>query len=309
MSSIDINYLYLFLYFFSFLYKEYLRNKWIVNKKINNALVSDLSYILIILLSYSFINLNTPQLDIDINLFLIIFSMSGLISIIVGLKSEILSIISTPLSTSLNYSSTWKQSRWSLIGVMTTELQNRSYIFIITTFFGLEVLGIIQAGRVFFGPLNLLISGWGRVVRPVLAKLYQNNNIAKFKKIINISYLSFLLVNIAFGFFIFLFWDVINSNLYDNKFDNILQIVIQWGVVNLFLHIRSVSSVGLQATNRFDLLSFATVIGATSTLISLSLIVYYNIPFYAISSIILSEILAFLIIYKRLLMQLHKVIK
>jgi len=293
-----------FLYISGMLYKEYLRSKWVVDEKLEYAIGSDILYIVLIALSYIFIDGNDSVGVVDLNLLLLVFAVSSFLSVLIAIKNEIITILSSSFKTLFNYAFVWRQSRWSVVGVITTELQNRGYIFIVTVFFGLGMLGFIQAGRVFFGPLNLLISGWVRVVRPVLSKLYRDNEISKFNRILNGSCISFSFVNIVFSLFIFTFWGEINLYLYEGRYENIFIVVIQWALVSALTHIRSVYSIGLQSTNRFDLLSMATVIGSIAAFIVLAGIVIFDFSMFAVSSIILSEIVAAIVIVKHLRSQL-----
>lgn len=285
-----------FLYLVGMLFKEYLRAKWIVEQKIKLALVSDVLYIALIALFYAMFEISNLAINFDLDVLLIIIAISSLLSIVVAIKNEVLSVLLPPYKGLFGYSQVWQQSKWSLVGVLSTELQNRGYIYIISTFFGLGTLGIIQAGKVFFGPLNLLISGWGRVVRPVLAKFYHNHEYDKFKKTLNTSYLSFAVINISFCLIIMTFWGSIDSYLYENRYENIAIIVLQWGAVNLFAQMRGIFGIGLQATNRFDLLARATIVGSIVSFAVLFVVVFFELPIYAITSVILSEIVALSII-------------
>merc|ERR1711879_116038 len=61
----------------------------------------------------------------------------------------------------------WHKARWTLVGVLTTELHSRSYLFLTGSFFGTAAVGTLQSARIPFGPLSLMITAWSRFSRPL----------------------------------------------------------------------------------------------------------------------------------------------
>ena len=55
-----------------------------------------------------------------------------------------------------SYRAHFKDTRWSLAGATTTELQNRFYVFALEAFRDLATLGTVQAGRLLLGPMPLV---------------------------------------------------------------------------------------------------------------------------------------------------------
>ena len=101
----------------------------------------------------------------------------------------------------------WGKARWTLVGVLTTELHSRSYLFMTGSFFGTGAVGTLQSARIPFGPLSLMITAWSRFSRPLLSrwKLEQQE---KRRLLYLFSSLAFFAVmNIVFLALLWLLWD------------------------------------------------------------------------------------------------------
>jgi hypothetical protein len=82
----------------------------------------------------------------------------------------------------VSYRSIIAEVMWSLIGVFTTHVQTRGYVYVTTSLAGLAEPGAINAVGVLFRPARTLMSAWGRSVRTHLSSLIFNRQIEAFDR-------------------------------------------------------------------------------------------------------------------------------
>ncbi|MBW8191455.1 hypothetical protein K0504_10445 [Neiella marina] len=198
------------------------------------------------------------------------------------------------------YQPIWLQSRWALVGVSSTELQNRAYIFVIGAFFGTAAVGFIQAGRLLFGPLNIVVSAWTRVAKPTLAKLKGADELQQFLKLTHAGAFGFVAFNLLFSAALWLAWPFISNQIYGDKYIGVEVVVAQWALVTLLFHGRSVYSAAVQACMRFKPLAFATIVGGVGSLLALLFICLFSDSMWAVSSIIVGETIAAIYVFNLL---------
>jgi O-antigen/teichoic acid export membrane protein len=284
------------LYFLFLLIKEFYKNIAIVNNMVQWVAIVELYSILaIVVLSVIYVYTGeNVVLNLNEILFIIGFSNLG-VAILLTLKLKLKIKLSD--LTFKDYLDTyktfvWQDSRWSFVGMITTELQNRGYIFIVSILLGTTSVGLIQAARVFFGPLNLLTGAWGRIVRPQLAVLYQTEESNKMKKVLFYSLAGFILFNLCFSLVLWCLWPYLKTVMFSQNYENIGYIVICWSIATLLLHIRNVFSITAQAIFQFKSLAFSTVIGAIFTLVLTTFFSLNGMADSVIVAIIFGEILA-----------------
>lgn len=162
----------------------------------------------------------------------------------------------------------WGKARWTLVGVLTTELHSRSYLFMTGSFFGTGAVGTLQSARIPFGPLSLMITAWSRFSRPLLSrwKLEQQE---KRRLLYLFSSLAFFAVmNIVFLALLWLLWDYAVEYVFSEVSSDIFDIVILWFVLTLFLHLRTSTSVYHQSNNDFRFVSMTGIQGLVLTLVA-----------------------------------------
>jgi len=286
------------LYFVTNLLREFIKNKEIVEDNLSEVCAIDVMSIflgMIMLVSAHFaamLTLHTVFFIIIIsNIVMIIYFHKKILS---GCRiKQIVSVIS------VYKNKIWCDSKWSLVGMLTTEVQAKSYIFLITTFAGVYSVGLVQGARVIFGPMNLIVSAWGRVTRPHVAMLFDRKEYKKIKVDIVKNLIFFVVVNVLFALMIFPFYSHFDLIYSDEllRYENFSYLLILWWVVTLLLHIRSVFSVYSQAMIKFKDLAKATLYGSLFTIVMsifiLNLFEFSNI----VLSIIFGEFFSILYIY------------
>lgn len=190
----------------------------------------------------------------------------------------------------------WAEIRWSLVGVVTTEIQNRGYVYIAAAVIGPAAVGQLQAGRIFFGPLNLLTSAWARVARPQLAGLLARRDAEGFATVLKHAVQAFTLFNVVFLIALWMSWPQLSSLVFGGKYEDMGIVVIAWGVANIAFQSRSCLGIGVQAMRRFRELSMATIAGAAVSLALTALACFSGKPIWFIAPVIAGEFLAMTIV-------------
>ena len=156
----------------------------------------------------------------------------------------------------------WHEIRWSLLGALTTDIQNRGYIFVAAAFFGPATVAHLQAGRIFFGPLGLITNAWSRVARPQLAAHLARGESAQFNATLWRALWAFVAFNLFFLLALWFAWPFLSNFVFSDKYQGLAGLVVAWGVVNLVSQTRACLSIGVQALRRFRELTLATIAGA-----------------------------------------------
>lgn len=280
-------------YWATTLFREYLRNRAIVIGKFRSVLIDDGFFVLLAVTELLY-----EHLYVNANMFSPAFCLSALawanlIVMIPSLTGELRSALQRPWQTcSELYPGVWKEASWSLVGVATTEAQNRGYVFVVGAIFGTAAVGDIQAGRVFFGPLNLISSAWSRVARPHLAVLAEKSKSGEFFRLLGLSVLSFIALNVVFSAALWFAWPFLNRHFFGPKYSGVALTVVLWAFATLLFQIRSVCGVAVQACRGFKQLALTTVIGAIVSMGVLIGVCLAGVSEWAVTSVIAGEVVA-----------------
>ncbi len=287
-------------YFSSLLIKEFYKNIAIVKGMMQLVAIVELCGIAGVLLCtfVYFYTIHDAFLSLG-DVLLIIAVSNLLVALVIKLKVQLNVSYSAIYRSIDTYSAfIWRDSRWSFFGMITTELQNRGYIFIVSVLLGTAEVGLIQAGRVFFGPLNLLTGAWGRIARPKLAALYQVNETREMQKIVWFSLLGFVAFNLFFGLLLWLMWPYLHDKMFGQDYGDIGYVVALWAVATLILHVRSTFSIAAQAMFEFKSLAFSTLIGAFAALTITFILALQGLENSIVLAIVIGELLTTIYIVK-----------
>lgn len=269
---VGVNWLCVGLYLSMLTLREYIKNLLLINYQVAVSFAIDLTFValssvlLLTLYYYDLINLSNIFLALAVSLFLaILFFMNH-----VNLKAKI-----SPLFFRFYRIKVWKLAKWATIGVLITECHSRAYIFILKAFYSLEILGLVQAARVIFGPLSLLVNGWIRIARNYLASMLGQKNYKKFNSFFYLSLLAFATFNAVMIIAVVMLWPFLEKQLFDNISYDMFGVVLAWGGVCAVIQIRMVFSTALQAHGVFKLQSYLNLIASIVTISSALIISTY----------------------------------
>jgi O-antigen/teichoic acid export membrane protein len=164
------------------------------------------------------------------------------------------------------YPAYWKESRWMLVGATATDLQDRSYIFVLQFLRGATVLGTVHAGRFLVAPLSLLTTAWGRSMRPRMANYLANDDREAARKIVRQGIWIMLALTAVYIVVLLGLWKFIDQHLFAGRYENMLPIVLAWCGYGMLNVPANCMSFYFQAERRFKPLAVNAVIAGLGTL-------------------------------------------
>lgn len=185
----------------------------------------------------------------------------------------------------------WReQARWALLGAVTTEIQNRGYIFVVGAFFGTAAVGMLQAANLVFRPLGLLVQSWGRIARPLLATRLAAGEVRSAQSFAHLSAVSFVVLTVLFTFAVAAAWPLLERHIFRGAYSEIKPLVILWGIATAVTMLPAVYSMQAQGLGKFRELSGASIFGALTSAAALALVVLAGDFAWSVSAIILGQL-------------------
>jgi O-antigen/teichoic acid export membrane protein len=195
------------------------------------------------------------------------------------------------------YGEIWKQSRWALIGSLTTLFLAQAHSLIITSTHGPDAYAPLAAGFVLFGPVRIALLTWQNMVKPELAVALSESRIAAVQSQIKRTSLLMGLAVILLGVTLFLAWPWLNDFLYARRYADqpMARIVGIWSVITFFAAIYNAPAAALQAMRDFRVLAMASMYGAVLSGTTVWLTLYWFKPETTLFGILAAE--CFMAIY------------
>jgi len=197
----------------------------------------------------------------------------------------------------LQYKEIWSQSRWALIGAMTTLFLAQAHSLIITWTKGPTAFAPLAAGFVLFGPVRVALITWQNMVKPELAVALSHNRndavAAQIKRTLTMMGIAVILLGIG----LMVMWPFVNEVMYAEKYsDQPMQlIVLMWAAITFFAAIYNAPAAALQALKDFRVLAMSSVYGAFISAVVVSVLLYFTAPEYTLLGIMAAE--AFMAVY------------
>lgn len=283
---------------FATLWREYARSVYFAELRVTRVLFIDVCYVLIGLIFLVEIYRRAPDMPLP-PLFLALTVAAGTPAALVLLLDRKLDFLLPLSEVARRYRAIFRQSGWSLIGVVTTELHSRGYIYLVSAVAGNAALGALQAARLIFQPMVLLATAWGRTARVMLAKLLKSQQRRAALSFVGKSIALLLFGWLCFCTLIWLAWPMIDRALFQPDYPDIAGIVALWAIAALWVLIRNAFSIYLQAMVAFRYLAFATLYSSVASLPVLWWVIHtFGYPA-SIVVIILADIVLAVVLFQR----------
>ena len=190
-----------------------------------------------------------------------------------------------------SYALVWTQSRWALIGALTTLFLGQAHGLIITWSHGPLAFAPLAAGMVLFGPVRIALMTWQNMVKPELAMALSENRQEAVKAQIQKSCFLMAAAVIALGLVLYIAWPHIYALLYAKKYSDqpMGYIVCLWALITFFAAVYNAPSAALQAMKDFKVLAMASVYGALISGILVALTLYLYSPETTLFGILAAE--------------------
>jgi O-antigen/teichoic acid export membrane protein len=190
------------------------------------------------------------------------------------------------------YGAIWIQSRWALIGALTTLFLAQAHSVIITSTNGPNAFAPLAAGFVLFGPVRVALLTWQNMVKPELAVALSESRHDAVRKQIKTTTLLMAGAVFGMGVFLWLAWPWIHQFLYAEQYADqpMAYIVGLWSVITLFAASYNAPSAALQAMRDFKVLAISSIYGAVLSGIMVSALLHYFQPETTLLGILCAEV-------------------
>lgn len=196
------------------------------------------------------------------------------------------------LSKVTSYGVVWAQSRWALIGSLTTLFLAQAHSVIITSTNGPNAYAPLAAGFVLFGPVRVALLTWQNMVKPELAVDLSKSRHSAVRRQMKITTIAMVAAVFALGFALWVGWPYIYEFLYAEKYADqpMTFIVSLWFITTVFAASYNAPAAALQAMRDFRVLAVASIYGAIISGVLVSILLYLYKPEMTLFGILIAEI-------------------
>jgi O-antigen/teichoic acid export membrane protein len=190
------------------------------------------------------------------------------------------------------YAHIWLQSRWALIGALTTLFLAQAHSVIITWVDGPTAYAPLAAGFVLFGPVRVALMTWQNMVKPELAMALENQQQQAVRTQIGRTSVLMGAAVIVLGIIMAIAWPLMYELLYAKQYadEPMAFIVMIWAVITFFAAIYNAPSAALQAMRDFRVLAMGSIYGAGISGLLVCLLLYLQKPEHTLFGILAAEL-------------------
>lgn len=190
------------------------------------------------------------------------------------------------------YRDIWHQSRWALVGAITTLLIAQAHSLIVTGALGPDAFAPLAAGFVLFGPVRVALLTWQNMVKPEMAVALSQAQHTQVRRQIRRTTAYMVGALMLFGLFLYLAWPLIYDALYAIRYadEPMGFIVAIWFFTTIAATLYNAPSAGLQALRDFRILAIGSVMGALISLIGVVGILQLSDPAMTLFATLIAEL-------------------
>ncbi|HEX3954681.1 MAG TPA: lipopolysaccharide biosynthesis protein [Stellaceae bacterium] len=168
------------------------------------------------------------------------------------------------------YRAIFGEVMWSLIGVVSTHLQERSYVYITTSLVGLAEVASLNAVAVLFRPAQILLTAWRRSALPEFARLFAEGRVAVVYRRIALASTVALSACLIWCAVLWVGWRIIEQHLFAGKYPEASLLLLPWAIAISLDAIEFIVSTALQAVREFRYLAWVTMLTAPITVVAIA---------------------------------------
>lgn len=197
------------------------------------------------------------------------------------------------------YRKIWRDmTRWSLSGVITTEITINAHAYLVTFISGPKAFALLAVGSLFMRPFSLISSALPDQERPAMARSIAAGDMSRAQRIAR----EFLLVIGAIWLAtltlsaVVLTWfpSLIIKKGYDKN--DVIAVVVMWGLITAVRGIRAPDTVLLQAARAFRPLADASAKSGVAALLATLLLLLLAGPIASLGGILIGDIVMWVMI-------------
>lgn len=155
---------------------------------------------------------------------------------------------------------------WALVGVLTTHLHQRSYVYVAVNLVGLAALAALNVVALLFRPVSILTTSWGRTALPDMATNLAAGRIAPFDRAIMQGFGIALAGSIGCFAAIWLSWHLIERHFLAGQYPAAWLLVWPAATAATLEAVSHVVSIPLRAAREFRYMAAGMVVAAPITL-------------------------------------------
>jgi O-antigen/teichoic acid export membrane protein len=223
---------------------------------------------------------------------LVAISLGNVVAVLTQVTSRVAGRLGVRETIDAYATKCWRDTKWSLIGAGTTEIQYRSYVFALEVFRDAATLASVQAGRLLLGPLPLVVGSWGRVARPAMARQLAQGDQRGMIRLTVQGLIYVLAIGALYCAALYAAWSLAEAWFFRGRYPDVGLMTLAWSLYMMTVIAHMVLSVPLQAAMRLKDLAKVTI--ATAVLsCGLMLGLFFPIaPVYAVVALTVGEIVA-----------------
>jgi O-antigen/teichoic acid export membrane protein len=165
---------------------------------------------------------------------------------------------------------------WALVGVTTTHLQTRSYVYVSVNLVGLAALAAINAVTLLFRPVRIMATGWGRTALPELAAHLAAGRIAAFDRAIWRAICAACAGSACWFLALWASWGLIERHFLVGHYPDAWLLVPPAALVAALDAMGYAVSIGLRASREFKFLAYAAMVTAPVTIVATVAVVLWH---------------------------------
>lgn len=155
---------------------------------------------------------------------------------------------------------------WALIGVITTHLQARSYLYVAVNIVGLAGMATINVVGILFRPVRLMVTAWGRAALPELAAHLAAGRIAAVDRVIVRAFAAAGIGSVVWSLLLWLGWGEIERRFLVGRYPEAWLLIWPWALAATLDGMGATLAIALQAAREFRYLAYMTMVGAPVTI-------------------------------------------
>lgn len=150
-----------------------------------------------------------------------------------------------------------RQSGWLFLGVSSTEVLARFYVFAVSAAYGPGVLAALSFSQTFLRPAPLLASSWSMAARNDLAARRDAGDWRGYVRLLSVSAAAGAIFALCWTGLIWAAWPTITELAFDGKYADARWMLPLWGLSAAFGFVQVAASTGLQILKAFKALAIA----------------------------------------------------
>ncbi len=274
----------------TYLARQYSRSFGYSRFDVISVLYGDIAYVVSGIIMFSLlIHIGTELTSIEVFTVLTVANALAIL-VEVGRLPEPVNLLSIRRAL-LEYLPIWNQSRWALIGAVTTVLVSQAHTFIVSSLKNPAAYAPLAAGFVLFGPVRVIFSTLQNVMKPEMSLAIAENRADDARTQMIVASAISMLAVVGLVILTQLVWPILSQWLYNSQYadEPMREIVMLWAAVTLVAAMQNGPFAALQSLRAFRSLAVCTVYGSAISLILVAFLLYQAPIHWSIVGILMAE--------------------